>query len=301
MSNKKLFLVVLVACVIALAVGVGFHVAGSAQASLIVPSSGPAEGLTVPYTGRLTDEAGQPVSDGAYDFTFALYDVQSGGEPLWSEVQEGIAVQGGSFVASLGHVHPIPEAVLRGGDRWVSVAVRGPGESDFSVLSPRQRLDAVAPAAPASPAAGPACAHDHWGEGWTGTGTGLSLELSGGGSQAQLISLLAGVYGYHDVFYGVLGKSNSTGIGVGGDSADKYGVWGHSKNSFGGWFESDNDHYDLAFGGAVGRINTDPNDQESELYLSSNADIILKLDNDGGGKPYPSCAELRRDERLHHQ
>jgi len=278
MSNKKVLIVVLAASLLALAVGVGFQVVGSAQASLAVPKASQA-GMTIPYTGRLTNEAGQPVADGAYDFTFALYEAQTGGEPLWAEVQEGVTVEEGRFVASLGRVRPIPESVLSNSERWVSVAVRGPGESDFNVLSPRQQLSTVAPA---SPAAGPACAHDHWGESWTGTGTGLSLGLSGGGSQAQLISLLAGVYGYHDVFYGVLGKSNSTGIGVGGDSVNKYGVWGHSTNSYGGWFESDQDHLDLGLGGDIGRINAAGN-SNSQLWLSSNADIVMRLDNDGGG------------------
>jgi len=66
------------------------------------------------------------------------------------------------------------------------------------------------------------------------------------------------------------------------------GVRGASSSGFGGFFESGNDHLDLALGGAVGRINTDPADENSKLYLSSNDDIILKLDNDGG-----ESAELR--------
>lgn len=45
---------------------------------------------------------------------------------------------------------------------------------------------------------------------------------------------------------------------------------------------SNNDHYDLALGGSVGRLNTDISDENSQLYLSSNADVIVKLDNDGG-------------------
>jgi len=278
MLNRKVLYVLLLVGVILLAVAVGPRVVATARA--IPPDAAVASsGVTVPYPGRLDNAAGQAVADGAYDFTFALYDAATGGEPLWSEVQESIAVKDGGFIASLGRVHPIPEAVLSGSERWVAVSVRGPGESDFNALLPRQRLST---AAPASPAAGAACAHDHWGESWTGTGLGLSLESSGGGSQAQLISLLAGVYGYHDVFYGVLGKSNSNGIGVGGDSANKYGVWGHSTNSYGGWFESDQDHLDLALGGAVGRLNSDPNNENSVLYLSSNADVIIKLDNDGG-------------------
>jgi hypothetical protein len=59
-------------------------------------------------------------------------------------------------------------------------------------------------------------------------------------------------------------------------------VWGSSGSSFGGFFDSDNDQLDVALGGNTGRINTDPDDQNSKLYLSSNADVWVKLDNDGG-------------------
>ena len=53
------------------------------------------------------------------------------------------------------------------------------------------------------------------------------------------------------------------------------GVRGRSENGYGGFFVSvNNDHYDLALGGHVGRINTDWTDEESELYLSSNADVM---------------------------
>jgi hypothetical protein len=59
-------------------------------------------------------------------------------------------------------------------------------------------------------------------------------------------------------------------------------VYGESAQFYGGFFRSDNDHYDLGLGGAIGRINTDPSDQNSDLYLSSNNDVTIKLDNDGG-------------------
>lgn len=80
---------------------------------------------------------------------------------------------------------------------------------------------------------------------------------------------------------GVWGNTK-TGFGVAGTSDDKYGVYGDSHSSFGGFFTSDNDHFDLALGGDVGRINTYPDNEHSQLYLSSNADVIIKLDNDGG-------------------
>jgi len=60
------------------------------------------------------------------------------------------------------------------------------------------------------------------------------------------------------------------------------GVNGYSTFNYGGFFESGDENLDLGLGGATGRINTDPNNEDSQLYLSSNADVIIKLDNDGG-------------------
>ncbi|HBY98287.1 MAG TPA: hypothetical protein DEP84_30815, partial [Chloroflexi bacterium] len=150
-------------------------------------------------------------------------------------------------------------------------------ESDFTPLAPRQP---VSSSAPASPAAGPACPHDHWGEEWSGSGIGLKL-VNPGGNQVWLPGGLAAVFGDSQILGGVWGRSQSN-IGVLGESNNYRGVVGKSTTSYGGFFESGNDHLDLALGGAVGRINSDPGDENSVLYLSSNADVIIKLDNDGG-------------------
>ncbi|MBN2411098.1 hypothetical protein JXQ31_05345 [candidate division KSB1 bacterium] len=80
---------------------------------------------------------------------------------------------------------------------------------------------------------------------------------------------------------GVFGFSTD-GNGVTGRSDNNDGVFGASVTSYGGFFRSDNDHLDLALGGLIGRINTDPALQNSELILSSNHNISLRLDNDGG-------------------
>jgi len=281
MSTKKVLLAVLVASAVMLAVGIGPRFTNTARALPQSQESSP-PGVTIPYPGRLSDDAGQPVADGDYDFTFALYDAETGGESLWSEVQEGVMVKDGAFVASLGSVNSIPADVLAGGD-WLDVAVRGPGETDFTALNPRQRLSAASPAAPAAPSNGVACPHDHWGETWEGSTGWLTLRNTSTGNEAVLPGLLSGVYGHSETWSGVHGQSTSN-IGVYGQSTDAYGVYGQSANSYGGMFTStNNDHYDLALGGAVGRINTDPDDPGSDLYLSSNGDVTIKLDNDSGG------------------
>ncbi len=143
--------------------------------------------------------------------------------------------------------------------------------------------------------------HDHWGAFWTdNTLTNNSIfRIHGNVPWADGIIVAEnanngpsiaganhssghGVYGYNSATgNGVFGYGTS-GSGVGAHSVNSYGVHGSSNNSFGGFFTSDNDHYDLALGGSVGRLNTDISNENSQLYLSSNADVIVKLDNDGG-------------------
>ena len=140
MAIKKVMKIVLVASVMMLALGFGPQVATSARALPLAQVS-----LTIPYSGSLADEAGKPVADGAYDFTFTLYQVESGGEPLWTETVEGVTVQDGDFTVLLGSVNPLPKVALDGGARWLKIGVRGPGEGEFTQLSPRQELSTAAP------------------------------------------------------------------------------------------------------------------------------------------------------------
>jgi hypothetical protein len=202
--------------------------------------------VIIPYRGRLADASGLPIADGAYDFAFALYEDESGGEPLWSEAQEGVLVTNGAFVAPLGSVQPLVPDVLGGEERWLAVAVRGPGEAGFTALTPRQHLSAALPAAPASPTNGAACPHDHWGEDWTGSGQGLYLGSSDGFgllargypaiyaesglSQVTAPTGSIGVYGYA-ADTGVYGWG--TNFGVGGVSTQGIGVNGVSDQGIG--------------------------------------------------------------------
>jgi hypothetical protein len=80
--------------------------------------------------------------------------------------------------------------------------------------------------------------------------------------------------------------SNWYGAGPGiweGPVPDYVGVYGFSYEGHAAWFESGNDQLDLVLGGPVGRINTDPRSPSSDLILSSNNDVDIRLDNDGGG------------------
>lgn len=276
MSHKRVFLIILAVAIIVLGVG-----AGVAQA--VPPAQQPAAaGITIPYAGRLTDEAGQAVPDGDYAFTFALYDAAAGGTLLWSEVQEGVGVEGGSFVAFLGRVTPLSEALLAGGERWLEVAVRGQGTDSFTPLSPRQALRSTAPSQSGVNQAAP-CPHTHWGESWGESGTGVSFP-------GPFVAL----YGFSDIWAGVMGQSNAniavyglstTSTGVRGESTDGYGVYGLSTNGDAAFFTSASSALmdgDVALGGAEGKIVAAAT-ADSAMYLLARSDVYVGLDADNNG------------------
>ncbi len=266
MSKVKLFVFLAVA-ILLLAMGASQH---QTDAVMALPSAqvGAPGGITIPYPGRLTDEAGLPVADGVYAFTFTLYDAETGGQPVWAETQAGVTVQGGSFAALLGSASPLPKEAMDS-KLWLQVAVRGPGESEFTALSPRQVLS-TASVAPTSVTAGPACAHDHVGEWWTGdsgpSGNGLRVEntrtdgigvtgVAHNGTNAVGVfgwtTQGVGVRGSSDSSTGVRGTSNSgpgvvgrstNGYGVEGVSVSNDGVWAHSTDGYGLFAHSDNNH-----------------------------------------------------------
>jgi hypothetical protein len=279
MSGKRGVLIVLVTLVVVLMVVIGLQVTGVAYARPPAQQPDPA-GITIPYPGRLAGDDGSAVVDGAYDFSFALYDASIGGNRLWSEVQVSVVVRDGGFVVSLGSVEALPAALVEG-DVWLEVAVRGPTEDAFTAMSPRQQLRTAYPAPAAAPGQAAPCPHDHWGESWSGTGVGLMLDDTSAGHTVMIPGVLAAVFGDSGAWGGVWGRSQQN-IGVLGESTDGYGVMGTSTNSWGGWFDSGGDHFDVGLGGDVGRVSAHDS-ATSQLYLSANGDVIIKLDNDSGG------------------
>jgi hypothetical protein len=241
MAVKRILLVVLTVGVVLLAMG-----SGPGRTSTIQgwPQSSAADGgdSAIPYAGTLADPAEQPVADGRYDFSFVLYAAESGGEPLWSEVQKGVAVRSGQFATNLGRATPIPVSVTSGSGVWLAVGVRGPGETAFTALNPRQRLSTALPAAPASATANGACPHDHLGEiwgGWTGPGDGLWLKGNVGWSSGMFLVDNNGngpaIWGYNNGGgNAVRGDAEGPGsLGVYGSSEQAAGVVGSSSNANG--------------------------------------------------------------------
>ncbi|MCC6143385.1 MAG: hypothetical protein IT368_06230 [Candidatus Hydrogenedentes bacterium] len=79
-----------------------FRWAALCLALLTIPGIAFAQADTVTYQGVLRDAAGEPVADGNYAMSFAIFDAESGGTLLWSEGQAAVPVAGGSFSVELG-------------------------------------------------------------------------------------------------------------------------------------------------------------------------------------------------------
>jgi hypothetical protein len=101
--------------------------------AVLVLTSGVAEAQVphwMSYQGVLRDAAGVPVPDGVYSVTFAIYDVDTGGTPLWSETQT-VATSDGVFNALPGALVPM-SGIFFETPCWLGVSIDGEPE-----LSPR--------------------------------------------------------------------------------------------------------------------------------------------------------------------
>ena len=121
-------------------------------------NSANATNVLVPHQGRLLDADDTPIT-GVRNVTYSIYEVPTGGAPLWSEMHPGVSIQAGLFDAMLGTITPLPSDVFRapgsggggGGGfatRYLEVSVDG------VVLSPRLRFGSVPSASVASGVSG---------------------------------------------------------------------------------------------------------------------------------------------------
>lgn len=264
--------------------------------------------LTYPYSGWLADASGQPVPDGAYAFSFAIWDAADQGTMLWSETQAGVNVRQGVFVAILGEVTPLPRSLAAGDNQhWLAVAVAGPQDGELRALTPRQLLPALADVSGAAAADATAvnalsCGHTHLGESWNWgahTTTGLSLSGSvpwsngllkvlnqkngpsiwgvnnGGGNalRGDAYGSGLGVYGSGVGGAGVAGRSSGN-DGVTGVSTavNKSGVWGKSEGNGYGVTGSSAQRFGLF---AIGN-DTSPWDANGDLLLAGDGEIFAE-------------------------
>jgi len=205
-------------------------------------------GTSFSYQGHLED-GGTP-ANGTYDLRFSLWDDSSVGSQVGSDVVKlGELVEDGLFTVELDFGDLFDGTAL-----WLEVEVNGPGDPDYTALSPRQALTAV----PYAHYALNIPDHDHWGEFWTGTGDGLTMTSSDGSgvvghSSADREGGILGITDFDGMWIvfpppaGVVGRvsdpdTNAVAIygtapnyAIIGDSTGDYGygVWGTSQNGTG--------------------------------------------------------------------
>lgn len=121
----------------------------------------------LPLNARLLSSSGSVVSDGTYQFTFAIYASDSGGSALWSETQN-IQVTGGLVAVNLGSSTALPSSLdFNSEPYYLGIKVGSDPEA-----SPRKRIGSVPSAINADMVDG---AH-------AGTGANNVLQLNSSGN-----------------------------------------------------------------------------------------------------------------------
>lgn len=93
---------------------------------------------TMNFQGRLTNSAGNILSDGSYNVTFRLYTVSSGGTAVWTEARDTtnrIAVTNGLFSVQLGSVTPLPASLFASGNLYLEVELPSPATATCSTAA----------------------------------------------------------------------------------------------------------------------------------------------------------------------
>lgn len=87
------------------------------------------------FQGTLGDAQGAPL-DGTFQLTFRLYDTDTGGTPLWEEVQQNLTIENGLLDVELGSVTALDLPFDK--QYWLGVEVESDGE-----MTPRFKLTTV--------------------------------------------------------------------------------------------------------------------------------------------------------------
>jgi len=235
-------------------------------------------GTAFTYQGQLKRGA-TPVT-GNCSMDFRLYDQSSGGNQVGGPIVPTVPVNNSLFTVQLDF-----GAAFTGDARWLGIQVQCLGDGGYTDLG-RQLVTAAPYALSLRPGTvisgsmydGPVV-------------TVFNTDSSSGGGYAISAINYSGnawrpaIYGENrGASAGVYGRSDGGNAVVGWSQGSTWaGIYGYNGGSgYGGWFDSASDHGDLVLGGAIGRINTDPGNENSNLILSSNNDVTVRLDNDGG-------------------
>ena len=176
---------------------------------------------SIAYQGRLADASGAPLT-GTYIIVFRLYNVASGGSPLWEESWTGVnsvQVNGGLFNVMLGSLTPIPQSLINGNSSlWLGIDVGTDAE-----MTPRVQLGSVPYAIQSqhaerangltAPDGSPADAVIVDNDGKVGIGTAnptAKLQIGGQGGLLQLLNDDPATVSTSEVDFS-LGQTNKTG------------------------------------------------------------------------------------------
>lgn len=243
-----------------------------AAAACVTGAANAATPRTIPFQGRLTNAAGQPLPDGERAVTFRIYASASGGSALWTANQL-VNLTGGRFATTLGGAPSFPSTMLFDVPYFVGVTVANDPE-----MSPRLPLQAVPyalslslPSRADASVNGPALSITNAGAGraieamrTSAVGTAPAVAGSTASNDPYAAAILgeiittapgtssaavrginngtndlgSGVYGSHaGSGWGVIGTSNA-GTGVLGQSDSSRGVHGASPNGAGVYGQS---------------------------------------------------------------
>ena len=92
---------------------------------------------TMSYQGNLLNAARQPVS-ASYPMTFRLYTMPNGGDAVWTEQYQDIAVVDGVFTVDLGGQTPFSSQLATNPSLYLGVSV-----NDAEEMSPRMKVSAA--------------------------------------------------------------------------------------------------------------------------------------------------------------
>ena len=175
---------------------------------------------------------------------------------MWTETQTGVPVKSENLDLGLGQSVAVPNEVAGLKELWLEVSVRGPQDSEFTRLNPRQ--DIYAPEAISELS----CPHSHFTESWSGinlewggylenTGTGDGLRAYSKSTTWNYAALFGaniaptgygtGVYGYSQMGVGVYANSASgDALEATTTSTTKSAIYAHAVNSNDVWGISTN-------------------------------------------------------------
>ncbi|RKZ28709.1 hypothetical protein DRQ26_00540 [bacterium] len=186
----------------------------------------------ISYQGRLLNASGDTLT-GTHTISFSLYDVSSGGSPLWTE-SHTVTLQAGVYDVMLGSSTPFPSTVDFSKQYWLGISIDGGAELC------RYQLGASPYAlniADTIVQAGGYVLSDGTRRGGIAL-SGLSLPSGSGGTRSAVA-----LYGYGDDYVGLYARSNfwegiigySTGDdGVQGVSTDDFYAGVHGINTYSG-------------------------------------------------------------------